>query len=68
MKERLQKILSGRGLCSRREAEKWIQAGRVTINGLPAELGAAADPEQDQIMVDGCPLPGEGKLVYLMLH
>lgn len=68
MKERLQKILSGRGLCSRREAEKWIQAGRVTVNGLPAELGAAADPEQDQIMVDGRPLPGEGRLVYLMLH
>lgn len=68
MKERLQKILSGRGLCSRREAEKWIEAGRVTVNGLPAELGAAADPEQDQIMVDGRPLPGEGKLVYLMLH
>ena len=68
MKERLQKILSGRGLCSRREAEKWIGAGRVTVNGLPAELGAAADPEQDQIMVDGRPLPGEGKLVYLMLH
>ena len=68
MKERLQKILSGRGLCSRREAEKWIGAGRVTVNGLPAELGAAADPEQDQIMVDGRPLPGAGKLVYLMLH
>ena len=68
MKERLQKILSGRGLCSRREAEKWIEAGRVTVNGLPAELGAAADPEQDQIMVDGRPLPGAGKLVYLMLH
>ena len=68
MKERLQKILSGRGLCSRREAEKWIEAGRVTVNGLPAELGAAADPEQDQIMVDGRPLPGEGKLVYLMLY
>ena len=68
MKERLQKILSGRGLCSRREAEKWIEAGRVTVNGLPAELGAAADPEQDKIMVDGRPLPGEGKLVYLMLH
>ena len=68
MKERLQKILSGRGLCSRREAEKWIGAGRVTVNGLPAELGAAADPESDQIMVDGRPLPGEGKPVYLMLH
>ena len=68
MKERLQKILSGRGLCSRREAEKWIEAGRVTVNGLPAELGAAADPEQDQIMVDGRPLPGEGKPVYLMLY
>lgn len=68
MKERLQKILSGRGLCSRREAEKWIEAGRITVNGLPAELGAAADPEQDQIMVDGRSLPGEGKLVYLMLH
>lgn len=68
MRERLQKILSARGLCSRREAEKWIGAGRVTVNGLPAELGATADPEHDQILVDGRPLPGEEKPIYLMLH
>lgn len=68
MKERLQKILSARGLCSRREAEKWIGAGRVTVNGLPAELGATADPESDKILVDGRPLPGEEKPIYLMLH
>lgn len=68
MKERLQKILSARGLCSRREAEKWIGAGRVTVNGLPAELGATADPDSDKILVDGRPLPGEERPIYLMLH
>ena len=39
MKERLQKILSGRGVCSRRKAEEWIEAGRVTCNGIVAQLG-----------------------------
>ncbi len=52
MAERLQKILAGAGLCSRREAERWIEAGRLRVNGELAELGCKADPE-DRIELDG---------------
>ena len=68
MKERLQKILSARGVASRRQAEEMILAGRVTCNGLTAELGQTADPETDVILVDGNPLPKPAAMVYLMLH
>ena len=68
MKERLQKILSARGAASRRKAEELIRAGRVTVNGIPAVLGTAADPETDAIKIDGKPLPGPQKNVYILLH
>ena len=68
MKERIQKILSGRGICSRRKAEEWISAGRVTCNGMTAQLGDTADPEVDTILVDGKPLPSPGEYVYIMLN
>ena len=44
MKERLQKLLSAAGVCSRRAAEGYITAGRVTVNGETALLGQQADP------------------------
>ncbi len=68
MEERLQKILSSRGVASRRTAEKLILAGLVTVNGAPAALGDSADPEKDVILVEGKRLPVEGKRVYLMLN
>ena len=68
MEERLQKILSAAGLCSRRTAETWLTAGRVTVNGVPAALGDKADPEKDAIAVDGKPLPKAEDFRYLMLH
>lgn len=68
MKERLQKILSGRGVCSRRKAEEWIQAGRITVNGAVAALGDTADPETDEIRVDGKLLPTANDYVYIMLN
>lgn len=68
MAERLQKILSARGLASRRTAETWIQQGRVTVNGIPARLGDTADPEQDEILLDGKPLPQGQELVYILLN
>ncbi len=68
MKERLQKILSARGLCSRRKAEEWITGGRVQVNGLAARLGDSADPAVDQILVDGKPLPAGEDHVYIMLN
>lgn len=68
MKERIQKIISSRGLASRRKAEEWINAGRVTCNGSLCRLGDSADPETDEICIDGKPLPTEGKRLYIMLH
>ena len=68
MAERLQKILSARGLASRRTAETWIQQGRVTVNGIPAQLGDTADPEQDEILLDGKPLPQGQEPVYILLN
>ena len=47
MKERLQKILSARGVASRRKAEAMIQAGQVTVNGCAAALGDSANPDGD---------------------
>ena len=68
MKERLQKLISARGLASRRKAEELITAGRVSVNGRTAALGDSADPETDDILVDGKPLPEINRRVYLMLH
>ena len=66
--ERLQKIIAARGVCSRRKAEELISAGKVTVNGLTAALGDSADPEHDEIRVEGKALPGLSKKVYLMLN
>ncbi len=68
MKERLQKLIAAAGLASRREAERWISAGRVTINGRVAALGEQADPERDRIAVDGRPLRSEQQKITLMLN
>ena len=68
MEERLQKILSAAGLCSRRQAEAWLQAGRVTVNGVPAALGDRADRDRDLIAVDGKPLTAVPEKIYLLLH
>lgn len=68
MEERLQKLISSCGLASRRAAEEWIVAGRVTVNGETAHLGDRADLDRDRVMVDGRPLrPGLDR-TYLMLH
>lgn len=68
MTQRIQKILSARGICSRRKAEELIAAGLVTINGAVARLGDSADPETDEITVEGKRLPAEQELVYIMLN
>lgn len=66
--ERLQKIIASRGVCSRRQAEKWITEGRVRCNGEVAVLGQCADESADQITIDGKPLPSNQKHIYLMLN
>lgn len=68
MTERIQKLLAAAGLCSRRTAEEWIAAGRVTVNGRTASIGDKADPDADDIAVDGRPLRTPPGHVYLMLH
>ena len=68
MEERLQKLLSAAGVCSRRAAESYILEGRVKVNGLTVQLGTKADPTRDEITVDGIPLPRNEKLVWLMLN
>lgn len=68
MEERLQKILSAAGVCSRRTAETYLLAGRITINGRVAQVGDRADPEWDTVCVDGKPVGGAARPVYLMLH
>ena len=68
MMERLQKILAARGICSRRKAEELITAGRVSVNGTVSMLGDSADPDLDEILLDGKPLPSPSEYVYIMLN
>ena len=67
--ERLQKILSQAGVASRRQSEKVIQEGRVTVNGtVVTELGSKADFERDYIKVDGRLLRAPKRMIYLALN
>lgn len=68
MKERLQKILSSRGIASRRQAEKLIEEGRIMCNGTVCTLGDCADSKLDEILLDGRPLPSGKEKVYILLH
>lgn len=68
MKERLQKIIAAAGLASRRQAEEWISAGRVRLNGRIATLGESADVQSDRIEVDGQALRGPAASIYLLLN
>lgn len=68
MTERVQKLIAAGGLCSRRTAEAWIEAGRVTVNGHRIALGDRADPDTDIIEVDGRAVNARARRVYVMLH
>jgi 23S rRNA pseudouridine2605 synthase len=57
---KLQKVLAQAGLGSRRDMEQWVRDGRVTVNGVPAHIGARVGPH-DVIRVDGRPLRGSGR-------
>ena len=64
---RLNKHISESGHCSRREADAWIAAGRVTVNGVAGELGTQVKPG-DVVLIDGRPLPPRRKAVYIALN
>lgn len=69
MRMRLQKILAQSGLASRREAETWIRAGRVSVNGeVVTALGSQADPRSDRILVNGKAVPRFERKVYFLLN
>ena len=66
---RLQKFLAKAGVCSRREGERFIAAGRVRVNGsVVREMGSRVDPEADRVEVDGRLVAMEEKPVYILLN
>ena len=64
---RLNKYISETGVCSRREADKWIEAGRVTLNGQPASLGTQV-AAGDDVRIDGDSIGAKKKQVYIVLN
>jgi 23S rRNA pseudouridine2604 synthase len=64
---RLNKFISETGICSRREADSWIDAGRVTINGKVATLGTQV-LDGDEVCVDGKPIGAKQLAVYIALN
>lgn len=63
----LNKYISQTGICSRREADKWIEAGRVKLNGAMAQKGNRVF-EGDQVTIDGNPLKSKPRPIYLALN
>ena len=68
MQERIQKILSLRGVASRRKAEEYIGQGLVKVNGKIAKIGQKADPEKDVIEVDGKVIEARKEMLYYVMH
>ncbi|MBP9773229.1 MAG: rRNA pseudouridine synthase [Candidatus Peribacteraceae bacterium] len=68
MQERLQKILSARGIASRRKAEEYITAGLVKVNGVVAILGQKADPDADTIEIDGKLMDDRREMLYFLMN
>ncbi len=64
---RLNKFISETGVCSRRAADKWIEAGRVTCNGQLAALGTQI-ADGDEVCIDGAPIGAKKKQIYIALN
>jgi len=64
---RLNKYISETGACSRREADKWIEAGRVSLNGEPATLGTQV-ADGDEVRIDGNLIGVKKQQVYIALN
>jgi len=68
MEERIQKIMARAGIASRRACEEYILQGRVKVNGKIAEIGQKADPDTDQITLDGKRIRDADSLIYIALN
>ena len=68
--QRVQKVLADQGICSRREAERLIAAGKVKVNGHPVGLGDKMDPDYDKVSIDGqtVRIVRKRQYTYIMLH
>lgn len=68
--QRVQKVLADQGICSRREAERLIAAGKVKVNGHPVGLGDQEDPDYDKVAIDGqtVRIVRKRQYTYIMLH
>ncbi len=66
--ERIAKVMARAGLCSRREAEGWITAGRVSVNGAKITSPALNVAPSDKVVVDGKPLPGAERTRLFLYH
>ena len=67
-KERIAKKMADAGLCSRREAERWILSGRVQLNGKVLETPACVVGDEDTVLVDGKPLAQKSQTRVWMYH
>ncbi|MEA2623515.1 MAG: CMP/dCMP kinase [Chloroflexota bacterium] len=65
---RIQKALADAGVASRRAAETLVADGRVTVNGLPAQIGQRVEPGRDRIAVDGRALAAPPRRMYLAMN
>lgn len=68
--DRIQKVLADQGICSRREAERLIAAGKVKVNGHPVGLGDKMDANMDKVSIDGknVRIVRKRQYTYIMLH
>jgi len=66
--ERIAKVMARAGLCSRREAETWIAAGRVSLNGKVLATPAVTVTEKDRVLVDGEPLAARERSRLFLFH
>lgn len=66
--ERIAKRMARAGLCSRREAESWIEEGRVEVNGSLLQTPAIIVTDDDDILVDGKPIAGKEKTRLFLYH
>ena len=68
--QRIQKVLADQGICSRREAERLIAAGKVKVNGRPVGLGDKMDPDYDKVSIDGknVRIVRKRQYTYIMLY